>query len=314
MSIEHLTDVLQYPADLVALFAAALGGAFLAVRKDFDLFGTILMAEAGALGGAVFRDLVIGVTPSAFTDAGYYASPVLAAALVYFSTTVQRWQGVFDVADAGALGLFSVGGAIKALAHGFGPLPAAALGLGCGVGGGIIAGVMAREIPSVLRWNQDLYVVPALAGAGTTALLHHLGHLNVLTALCAAGLTFALRLLSVRFGWRTPRSATWRTLLAGLRQQPTLPAADAETTVRIERATDPAPPARPAALGRAAGEQTVQLRLPGVLRDGPTPARHRAGALRQAVPHPVPDPRLPLMDRPRTPPSHGGGAPPTGPS
>ncbi len=37
-------------------FAFALTGALLAVRKDFDILGTLLLAETTGLGGGLVRD------------------------------------------------------------------------------------------------------------------------------------------------------------------------------------------------------------------------------------------------------------------
>jgi uncharacterized membrane protein YeiH len=70
--------------DLIGIFTFALSGAFISVRRDFDVFGTVILSEAAGLGGGVFRDLVLRVTPVAFSDLGYFFTPIAAAALVYF--------------------------------------------------------------------------------------------------------------------------------------------------------------------------------------------------------------------------------------
>ncbi|GGS52149.1 trimeric intracellular cation channel family protein [Streptomyces griseoviridis] len=204
-----LTAVL-YPLDLAGIFAFALCGALLAVRKDFDFFGTLLLAEAAGTGGGLFRDLVLRLPPVAFTDIGYCLVPPVAAVLVFVLRPTRRLISVSTVCDAGALGMFSVTGTVKALDHGFAPLPAVALGVTTAVGGGLACGVLAGEVPPVLRWDQDLYVLPALVGAGGTAALHAAGHLGVTGAVCTAVLAFALRTSALRRGWRTPRSALWR--------------------------------------------------------------------------------------------------------
>ena len=72
--------VSPYPLDLIGIFVFAISGALLAVRKNFDIFGIAVLAEVTALGGGLFRDLVIGaVPPAAFTDLGYFLTPLLAA-------------------------------------------------------------------------------------------------------------------------------------------------------------------------------------------------------------------------------------------
>ncbi|MEU7467557.1 TRIC cation channel family protein [Streptomyces sp. NPDC044984] len=208
--MNSLLTAAQYPLDLAGIFAFALSGAFLAVRKDFDFFGTLLLAEAAGTGGGLFRDLVLRLPPAAFTDTGYCLVPPVAAVVVFVLRPTRRLVSASTVCDAGALGMFSVTGTVKALEHGFAPLPAIALGVTTAVGGGLACGVLAGEIPPVLRWDQDLYVLPALVGAGGTAALDAAGHLDLFSAGCVAALSFTLRISALRRGWRTPRSAVWK--------------------------------------------------------------------------------------------------------
>ncbi|OWA01416.1 hypothetical protein B9W64_35995 [Streptomyces sp. CS159] len=83
----------------------------------------------------------------------------------------------------------------------------------------LLSSLLALEVPPLLRWNTDLYAVPALAGGVMVILLRAAGLLNAPTALAAALLGFGLRLLAQRRGWRTPRSSFWRDPFAGLRLQ-----------------------------------------------------------------------------------------------
>ncbi|WP_432584765.1 trimeric intracellular cation channel family protein [Streptomyces sp. HD1123-B1] len=271
--MHQLTAAIHYPLDLAGIFAFALCGALLAVRKDFGLFGTVVLAEVTGLGGGLFRDTVLGVTPIAFTDLGYALAPVGAAAIVFFSLTAQRHPMVCEVLDAAALGLFSVTGTMKGLAHGFGPLPSVALGVATAVGGGTFSSVLAREIPPVLRWDQDLYALPAVTGAGGVGALHGMRMLTVPTAVWVGIAAFVIRLLALHFHWRAPRSLVWRSRqptgfpsppAAVPALQPTLPPhQNLEHTLRM-RSSDVSPHAR----GR---EHTLQLRLPTV--EGPAARR-----------------------------------------
>ncbi|NGO12753.1 trimeric intracellular cation channel family protein [Streptomyces sp. HC44] len=225
MPIDELSGAVQYVMDLLGIFAFALSGAFLAVRKDFDIFGTVILSEAAGLGGGLFRDVVLGVTPVAFTDLGYFFTPCAAAAIVYFGHRLidddkVREGRLFDTSDAAALGLFSVTGTVKALAHGFNIPAAVTLGCVSAFGGGVLASLLALEQPALLRWNHDLYALPTLAGATLTALLHYTGLLNVGTAIGTSLFAFGLRLLALRYNWRTPRSHFWRDPFSGMRHQP----------------------------------------------------------------------------------------------
>ncbi len=194
--------------DLIGIFVFAISGALLAVRKNFDVFGIAVLAEVTALGGGLFRDLVIGaVPPAAFTDLGYFVTPLLATALVFFlHPHVERIQTGVNVFDAAGLGLFCVVGTTKAYDYGLGLTASACLGLATAVGGGVLRDVLANEVPSLLRWDRDLYAVPAVVGAALTALCIRYDVLNAGTSSLAVVTAFVLRLLAMRYHWRAPRA------------------------------------------------------------------------------------------------------------
>lgn len=198
----------QHTLDLIGIFVFAISGALLAVRKNFDVFGIAVLAEVTALGGGLFRDVVIGaVPPAAFTDLGYFLTPLLAAMLVFFlHPHVERIQTGVNVFDAAGLGLFCVAGTAKAYDYGLNLTASVALGLATAVGGGVLRDVLANEVPSLLRWDRDLYAVPAIVGASLTVLCIHYDVLTPVTGTLAAVTAFVLRLLAMRFHWRAPRA------------------------------------------------------------------------------------------------------------
>ncbi|MEU9747545.1 trimeric intracellular cation channel family protein [Streptomyces niveus] len=205
---ELFSPSVQHSLDLAGIFVFAISGALLAVRKNFDVFGMAVLAEVTGLGGGLIRDLVIGaVPPAAFTDLGYFTMPLVATVLVFFlHPHVERIQGAVNVFDAAGLGLFCVTGTVKAYEYGLGLTASAALGLATAAGGGVLRDVLANEVPSLLRWDRDLYAVPAIVGATTVAVCIRLDELNGLTSGLAALTAFVLRLLAMRFHWRAPRA------------------------------------------------------------------------------------------------------------
>jgi uncharacterized membrane protein YeiH len=204
--VSALTPVLQV-LDLVGVFAFATSGALVAVRRDFDLIGMVVLAGLTALGGGVVRDLVIGsVPPAAFTEPGYVAVPAAAVLLTFLAhRPVERLGRAVLVLDAVGLGTFSLAGALKALAHGLGPVQAIVLGVVTAIGGGILRDVVAGEPPAVLRRDSELYAVPA----GLTATLAVIGDglqwAEGWNAGGALAVGFVVRLLAVRYHWRAPR-------------------------------------------------------------------------------------------------------------
>ncbi|MFG2870132.1 trimeric intracellular cation channel family protein [Streptomyces sp. NPDC048338] len=204
---ELFNPSVQHALDLVGIFVFAISGALLAVRKNFDVFGIAVLAEVTALGGGLLRDLIIGAVPAAFADLGYFLMPLVAAALVFFlHPEVERTQTAVNVSDAAGLGLFCVTGTTKAYDYGLGLTSSAALGLATAVGGGVLRDVLANEVPSLLRWDRDLYAVPAMVGATMVAVCLRFDALNAFTSAAAVVTAFVLRLLAMRYHWRAPRA------------------------------------------------------------------------------------------------------------
>ncbi|MCS0634100.1 trimeric intracellular cation channel family protein [Streptomyces sp. LP05-1] len=208
MLLDLFTPSVQHALDLVGIFVFAISGALLAVRKNFDVFGMAVLAEVTALGGGLFRDLVIGaVPPAAFTDLGYFLMPLVATVLVFFlHPVVERTQAAVNVFDAAGLGLFCVAGTTKAYEYGLGLTSSAVMGLATAVGGGVLRDVLANEVPSLLRWDRDLYAVPAIVGATMVVLCLRFDALNPVTSGLAAVSAFLIRLAALRFRWRAPRA------------------------------------------------------------------------------------------------------------
>ncbi|MES4907917.1 MULTISPECIES: trimeric intracellular cation channel family protein [unclassified Streptomyces] len=216
MFIDLFSPSVQHSLELAGIFVFAISGALLGVRKNFDVFGMAVLAEVTALGGGVFRDLVIGAAPpAAFTDLGYFLTPLIATTIVFFlHPEVERITVAVGVFDAAGLGLFCVTGTMKAYDHGLGLTFCAVLGMTTAIGGGVLRDLLAHEVPSLLRWDRDLYAVPAMVGATIAALLLHYDALTGGTSALAAAVAFAVRLMAMRFGWRAPRAWNRRSTAA----------------------------------------------------------------------------------------------------
>lgn len=206
-----MTDLLpgiQTGLDLVGVFFFAVSGCLLAARRRFDIVGSLLLGSLVGLGGGIVRDLILdrGI-PNAFAQPVYMLPPILAAGLVYFHVVrVERYRRSLLVFDAAGLALFCVTGTLKAVEAGLGPAPATLLGVTTAVGGGVLRDVVANEVPQLFN-PRGVYAVPALLGAGATALLSGAGWLSIPSGAAVAGAVFALRVLSLRFGWRVPLAA-----------------------------------------------------------------------------------------------------------
>lgn len=193
--------------DLLGIFVFAISGALVAVRKQLDLFGVLVLAGTTGLGGGFLRDVLIGATPpAALADWRYLMVPVAAGLVAFrFHPTLGRMEPYVNVFDAFGLALFCVAGALKALEYGLGPVPAALMGMVTGIGGGIARDILAGRVPVIFR--GELYATPALAGSAVAAVIAQYDGPLWLAAATGGLLCLGWRLLAIRLAWTAPMPA-----------------------------------------------------------------------------------------------------------
>ena len=192
--------------DLVGVFAFALSGGLVAVRKRLDLFGVLVLAGATGLGGGVLRDLLIGLIPPIGISDWRLVATALVAGLVTFvyHPGVERLGRLVKVLDAVGLALFAVGGALLALARpGIPPLAAIIVGTLTAVGGGALRDVLVGQVPEVLR--RELYALPALLGSTIVVVAYELNLISPFVVWGAAALVFGIRMVAVVLHLNAPQ-------------------------------------------------------------------------------------------------------------
>jgi uncharacterized membrane protein YeiH len=192
--------------DLLATAAFALTGALAAVRRRYDIVGVFFLALISGLGGGLLRDglFIQSGPPAAFLDARYLQIVAIAALCgVLLRERVQRFGRLIALLDALGLGAYAVFGTQKALGADL-AIPAALLvGVLNAAGGGILRDILVRDEPLVFKPGQ-FYVLVALLGSVVFVIASHLFQLAAQpAAFLAIAVTFAMRLLSLRFDWRT---------------------------------------------------------------------------------------------------------------
>src|SRR5262245_20385853 len=192
--------------DLVATFVSALAGALVAARRQYDFVGVFALAFVTGLGGALIRDGIFLQTapPAAVRDSRYLLA-VLAAMLFglgidQLNTPLSRLALVFD---AVGLGVYAVVGADRSLAAGLGHLGAILVGVVNAVGGGRRRDVLTREEPVLFKPGQFYATAAILASALYVGLRAGPEMHPQPAAVIAAGVGIAVRLLAVRYDWKT---------------------------------------------------------------------------------------------------------------
>ncbi|MEU5550146.1 trimeric intracellular cation channel family protein [Micromonospora sp. NPDC047793] len=201
-------------ADLAGVAVFAASGASAAVAKRLDLFGVVFVGFVAALGGGIFRDLVINEAPPlAFGDWRYATTAALTAgAIFWLHPQFARLRTTVLVLDAAGLGLFTVVGTLKALEAQVPPVGACLIGMLTAIGGGLVRDLLTAEIPVVLR--REIYALAALVGSIVVAVLYGLDRTGPVPLTAAAALVFGVRLVALRRRWSAP-VATLRPPRAG---------------------------------------------------------------------------------------------------
>lgn len=193
-------------AEIVGVTVFALSGGLVAARRGMDVFGAVVLALVAGLGGGVVRDVLLGATPPDNLSNVWALACAAVAGVVAFhwDLGVDRFRRAVLVLDAGGLGLFTVNGAVTALALGSPPLAAVLLGLLTGIGGGVMRDLLSGQVPVVLQ--DDIYAVPSLAGSVAVVLLWQSGTYSVLAGVLVASAVFAVRLLARMRRWNLRRT------------------------------------------------------------------------------------------------------------
>ncbi|WP_416446808.1 trimeric intracellular cation channel family protein [Leucobacter sp. HNU] len=192
-------------ADLVAVGVGSLQGAlFAAGFKRIDLLGVAIIGIASGIGGGFLRDILLGVTPAAFSINWYLIVATGAAFIgMLLPRLFERVDPVITVLDALSIGMFGAIGTTKALSLDMPVVPALFIGTVSAVGGGVLRDLM-LNIPIALMHVGSLYAVASLVGVGVLVVLLAFGVPVVVAGIACVAVTAVLRLLAVRFGWSLP--------------------------------------------------------------------------------------------------------------
>jgi len=192
----------MYTLYLIAIVAEAMSGALMGIQRGMDRFGLAFVGSVTALGGGTLRDLLLDHHPVGWIAHPEYIVITLIAATMASATAtlLGRMKQLFVTVDALGLAAFAVIGCDIGVAAGQSFLIIVISGAITGIGGGMLRDLLCNEIPIVLR--EELYAsVAFLTGALYVGLLYA-GVGAEWAAIAAIGAGFAMRMLSVRFGWR----------------------------------------------------------------------------------------------------------------
>jgi uncharacterized membrane protein YeiH len=114
-----------------------------------------------------------------------------------------RLAGVITVLDALTIGLLGAIGSTKALSLGLPEIPAVFVGVIAAVGGSVLRDLL-MNLTIAMMHVGSLYAVAAAGGTVVLVVAVSLGAPVAAAAIAGTSITFAIRMLAVRFGWTLP--------------------------------------------------------------------------------------------------------------
>ncbi len=210
-----MSDLILLILEIIGTVSFSVSGSLVAIKSRLDIFGVVFVGTITAVGGGIFRDILLGKTPPAYFEGYLNFILATAAAITVFiaayilrkkffdmSEKIERINNIFD-----ALGLaaFSVAGVECAFLSGHGEnlLFSVVLGMLTGVGGGILRDVLTSNTPYVLK--KHVYALASISGSLVYYILRHLVSSRATCALIAVAVIITLRLLATYFRWSLPK-------------------------------------------------------------------------------------------------------------
>ena len=79
MDFELFLIIIEY----IGTIAFAISGALIAIENKMDILGAVILGSTTAVGGGLFRDIILGSTPSMFTNPNYVVVAVVTSLIVF---------------------------------------------------------------------------------------------------------------------------------------------------------------------------------------------------------------------------------------
>lgn len=208
-------DRLYYILEIIGTIAFASSGALVAIRKGMDIFGIIVIAVMTAVGGGVFRDIILGITPPTAFIKTVYTSVSIATAIVLILFFMHNnkfnnkqfmvmYVKVVSVFDAIGLAIFTINGISMAMrmGHGQNKFLLLFVGIVTGCGGGYMRDISSGFIPIIFTRNT-IYAMASLVGGLSFLYLRPLIR-EPKAFLISVIIVILIRLLSIKYRWSLP--------------------------------------------------------------------------------------------------------------
>ena len=197
---------LIYYLDIAGTFAFAVSGALVASKKEFDLFGVIIIAFVTAVGGGMLRDILINSHPINWMGDLNYIWTILIIAVFFtflFKSKIVGLRKSMFLFDTVGIGVFTLLGVQKGILLGLPEFVAIVMGMVSAVFGGVLRDVLTNEVPLIFK--KEIYASACLIGGLTYLLLDNFDiHGNVKFTV-SAFVIILIRTIAVKYNLELPK-------------------------------------------------------------------------------------------------------------
>lgn len=190
--------------EIIGTIAFAISGALTGVKNRLDIFGIIFLSITTAVGGGIFRDIIIGsIPPTAFFDPTFCVISIITALVVFILYEgINKLEKTIMVSDALGLGVFTAIGCRTAIIHGASnAFFVITMGLITGIGGGILRDVFVKDVPFVFK--KDIYAIASIIGALCFYFFYRYLP-NIISLYICFAVVFVIRILAIVFKINLP--------------------------------------------------------------------------------------------------------------
>lgn len=203
-----------YIMELIGTVAFAISGALIAVRRNLDLFGVVLVGSITSVGGGIMRDLFLGkFPPNIFSNVIVLIIAAITAIVVFvisyfnvdkFEYFEKRIESINNFFDAVGLATFSAIGTEMACELGFYDMAIFSISMGMltGIGGGIIRDILVDSTPYVLK--KHIYALASIIGSTIYYLIRINGN-KIVALIVSIPIIVVIRLLAAKYHWKLPK-------------------------------------------------------------------------------------------------------------
>lgn len=207
---------LTFFIEIIGTIAFASSGAMVAIRKNLDIFGMLVLGLTTAVGGGIIRDVILNLAPpTTFRYPVYMITAAITVFIIFIGVRLKPsileghfidvYDKIMNLLDAIGLGAFTVLGINSAIVAGYEEYQflLVFLGMLTGIGGGIMRDVMAGVTPFVLY--KHIYACASILGAVVCIMLWEFIPSGT-AMLIGAVIVVIVRMLATHYRWNLPKA------------------------------------------------------------------------------------------------------------